>query len=127
MDTNYVEKSSASKTLEKSSTHSNFVFVAVNFCTFLSTMCVFFYGVGKGRSTSTQVQSDPDLHSPVIFITPPKNRMFLEVYWNQPVCPSVCVQYTSVYQSAGRGIQSHLVTALVSFWQRKSDPMPFNK
>ena len=41
--------------------------------------------------------------------------MFLEVYWNQPVWPSICVQNTSVYQAAGRGIQSHLVTALVSF------------
>ena len=53
--------------------------------------------------------------------------MSLDVYWNQPVCPSVCVQNISVYQSAGRDIQSHLVTALVSFRQRKSDPMPFNK
>ena len=36
--------------------------------------------------------------------------MFLGVYWNQPVCPSVgvsvCVQNTSFCQSAGRGINS---------------------
>ena len=34
--------------------------------------------------------------------------MSLRVYWNQPVCPpvrvSVCVQNTTVYQSAGGGI-----------------------
>ena len=31
------------------------------------------------------------------------------------VCQSVCVQNTSVCQSVGRGIKSHLVTALVIF------------
>ena len=45
------------------------------------------------------------------------------VNWNQLVCrslcpcapgQSVCVQNTSVCQSAGGGIKSHLVTALVS-------------
>ena len=44
--------------------------------------------------------------------------MFSGVYWNQPACLSVhvyiCLQNTSVCQSAGRGIKSHLVTALVS-------------
>ena len=49
--------------------------------------------------------------------------MFSGVYWNQPVCPSACVrlwvrmsacvQTTSFCQSAGRGIKSHLETALV--------------
>ena len=43
--------------------------------------------------------------------------MFLGVYWNQPVCPSVhvsvCVQNTTFCQSAGRSTKSHLVTALV--------------
>ena len=43
--------------------------------------------------------------------------MFSGVYWNQPVCPSirvsVCVQNISFCQSAGRGIKSYLVTALV--------------
>ena len=47
--------------------------------------------------------------------------MFLGVYWNQPVCPSVrpcvcvsvCVQNTRFCQSAGGGIKSHLVTALI--------------
>ena len=46
--------------------------------------------------------------------------MFSEVYWNQPVCPSMCpsicvsvhVQNTRC-QSAGGVIKSHLVTALV--------------
>ena len=44
--------------------------------------------------------------------------MFLGVYWNHPVCPSVClsvcVQNTSFCQSTGRGIKSHLVTVLDS-------------
>ena len=42
--------------------------------------------------------------------------MFLGVYWNHPVCPSVCVQNTSFCQRAGGGINLHLatVTALVS-------------
>ena len=48
--------------------------------------------------------------------------MFARVYWNQPVCPFVCVsvhvsvfvQNTSFCQRAGGGIKSHLVTALVS-------------
>ena len=53
----------------------------------------------------------------------PVKRMFSGVYWNQPVCPSVyvsarvsvCVQNTTFCQSAGRGIKSHLVTALILF------------
>ena len=42
------------------------------------------------------------------------------VYWNRPICPSVCrcihpcVQNNSFYQSAGRDIKLHLVTALLS-------------
>ena len=32
---------------------------------------------------------------------------------NVSICQSVCVQNTTVCQSAGRGIKSHLVTALV--------------
>ena len=40
------------------------------------------------------------------------------VYWNQPICPSICVpvciQNTSFCQSAGGGIKSHSVTALVN-------------
>ena len=39
--------------------------------------------------------------------------MFSEVYRNQPVCPSVCVQNIGFCQSAGGDIKSHLVTALV--------------
>ena len=43
--------------------------------------------------------------------------MFSVVYWNHPVCPSghvcVSVQNTSFCQSAGVGIKSHLVTAVV--------------
>ena len=51
------------------------------------------------------------------------------VYWNQPVCPSVClavrlsvclsvhpsvcVQSIGFFQSIGGGIKSHLVTTLV--------------
>ena len=40
--------------------------------------------------------------------------MFCGVYWNQLVCPSVCVQ-NLVCQSTGRGIDSHSVTALDVF------------
>ena len=51
------------------------------------------------------------------FYTPAK-RMFLEIWWNQPVCPSVCVsvyvQNISFCQSTGAGIKSHLFTVLVS-------------
>ena len=42
------------------------------------------------------------------------------VYWNQPVCPSMCqsvrlcTKNTSFCQSAGGGIKSQLVTAVVS-------------
>ena len=54
----------------------------------------------------------------------PEKRMFSGVYWNQPVCPSVCVsvrvsvcvQNTSFCQTAGGGIKPHLVTALVFFF-----------
>ena len=49
----------------------------------------------------------------VYYYTPAK-RMFLGVYWNQLDCPSVCVQ-NLVCQSTGRGIDSHLVTALDVF------------
>ena len=45
----------------------------------------------------------------------PAKQMFLGVYWNQPVCPSVCAQNTSFCESAGRGITSHLVIILVIF------------
>ena len=49
--------------------------------------------------------------------------MFSGVYWNQPVCPSVCasvrvsvcVQNTTFCQSAGGGTKSHSVTVLVNF------------
>ena len=51
----------------------------------------------------------------------PAKRIFSGVYLNQPVCPSVClsihvsvfVQNTIFCQSAGGGIKSHSVTALV--------------
>ena len=50
------------------------------------------------------------------FYTPAK-RMFFGPCWNQPACPSVnvsiSVQTDSFCQCAGRGIKSHLVTALV--------------
>ena len=50
--------------------------------------------------------------------------MFSGVYWNHPVClsvcVSVCVQNTSFCQSAGRGIKSHLVTALVDRGMNKA-------
>ena len=50
---------------------------------------------------------------------PPTKQMFSGVFCNQPVCPSICVsicvQNASFCQSAGRGIRSHLVTALVPF------------
>ena len=54
------------------------------------------------------------------FYTPAK-RMFFGAYRNQPVhrsvCPdvhiSVCVQNASFCQSAGGGIKSHIVTALL--------------
>ena len=50
----------------------------------------------------------------------PAKRMFSGVYWNQPVCLSVsvsiCLQNASFCQSAGGGITSHLVRALISFW-----------
>ena len=46
------------------------------------------------------------------FIIPHKRNDF-GVYGNQPVCPSMRVQNTYFCQSAGRGIKSHLVTALV--------------
>ena len=39
--------------------------------------------------------------------------MFSGVYRNQPVHVSICVQNTSFYQSAGRAIKTHLVTAIV--------------
>ena len=46
--------------------------------------------------------------------------MFSEVDWNHParlcIHVSICVQNTSFCQSAGRGIKSHLVTALVKQW-----------
>ena len=56
------------------------------------------------------------------FYTPAK-RMSSEVYWNQPVCPSVCpsvcvsvcVQNTTFCQRAGGRIKSHSATAVVSF------------
>ena len=52
----------------------------------------------------------------------PTKRMLSRVFWSQPVCPSVClficvsvfVQNTTSCQSAGGGIKSHSVTALVS-------------
>ena len=50
----------------------------------------------------------------------PAKQMFSGVYWNQPVCPSVCVHMsvcawnTSFCQRAGGGLKSYLVPALVS-------------
>ena len=52
----------------------------------------------------------------VVLFYPRKTNVF-GVYWNQPVCPSVhvsiCVQDTTLCQSAGRNIKYHLVTVLV--------------
>ena len=55
--------------------------------------------------------------------------MFSGVYFNHPLCPSIlmsirvsiCVQNTSFCKSAGRGIKSHLVTALVHFCTKCSN------
>ena len=41
--------------------------------------------------------------------------MFSGVYWNQPVCLSVCGQSNTFCQNTGGGIKSHSVTALVYF------------
>ena len=38
--------------------------------------------------------------------------MFQGVYWNQPICVSVCVRNTRFCQSAGGDIKSYLVTVL---------------
>ena len=58
----------------------------------------------------------------VVFM-PTAKQMHLGVHWNQPVCPSirvsVCVKNTSFCQSAGGGIKSHLVTALVFMMGKK--------
>ena len=58
--------------------------------------------------------------SPSIII-PPQNKCFADIYWNKPVCLSVCpsvlvfvcVQNTTFCQSTGGSIKSHLVTVLV--------------
>ena len=55
------------------------------------------------------------------FFFTPARQMFSGVYWNKPVCPSVCpsvgvfvcVQNTTFCQIACGGIKSHSVTALV--------------
>ena len=60
----------------------------------------------------------------------PAKRMFLGIYLNQPVRPSahpsvhvsVFVQNLSFCQSAGGGIESHLVTAVVSFCDSVCNP-----
>ena len=57
----------------------------------------------------------------VSFFTPLQKECFRGVYWNQLVCPSVClpsgvsvcVQNTTFCQSTDEGIKSHLVTAQV--------------
>ena len=57
---------------------------------------------------------NPFQNKPLLY--PRKTDVFRGI-WNQPVCSSICVsicvQNTTFCQSAGRGIKSHLVAAVV--------------
>ena len=56
-----------------------------------------------------------------LFFLPPQNECFrgytgISLSAHRCVCVSVCVQNTNFCQSAGGGIKSHLMTALVGFF-----------
>ena len=52
----------------------------------------------------------------VCFIIPPQKTWFFGVYWNQPVCSSMCPSVYKILpfcQSAGGVIRSHSVTVMI--------------
>ena len=58
--------------------------------------------------------------SEILIFIPSQNQFFRGIL--EPACLSVCVQNTTFCQSAGGGIKSHSVTALVKF---KHDQRPY--